>query len=769
MSAKTYKAKAEGDQMTVYQDCLTTFNESPINPKKCRKLLTRLYKILVTKGLTTFNTMECTSLFFSISKLFQHQNNDSLRQMVYLVIKELSSVSEDTLMATASIMKDVQNVDSIIKPNAVRTLTRVLDSSTAFSAERLLKSCTISKDPSIASASIVSSYHLLPIADQTIKRLSNETTENIEALKSFVNYHPSGCEVPVFYPQSKYMSQYHALGVAYQLKKNDKIGLMKLVHQYDPSVLKNQFALVEWCKLIGHLIERDPSLIEENESYSGRDTNSSSDNENEYIKFLRWGCYKKIEAVQLEVCKIVLKLRIVKLVDLVFQTLSSFLSVPRTSTRFAAIKILNQYAAVYPGNLKASINGDLETLINDSNKNISTYAITTLLRSGDASNIQSLINNIQINDVSDDFKIIIIDSLKSLVCKFPETISKFLVDLLKNNDGSVIFKTKIVDCLVDLLQNQENLGTTKTEILENLCDFIEDCEYTEVLVRILYVLGEYGPKLDSENSSLYVRHIYNRVNLENSIVRSAAVIALSKFPVYTKNLLETIKANDIDDEVRDRAAIVLSRASTSTSAALSPAIKKKSHQQLSRDIRVLESKLNIYIQNGDFSTFELPAISEPVDAGNADVDMISGGSAGSVHGSHEPSSQTASTNDEEYKEIIDTIYSKYGGASVLGKLVSISPLQELTDSSSEFIIYAQKYLFQQDSSEKTTVFNFKVENTLDFAVQNLKIGATDDVQISDLEPNERTDIFVSEQELQDEYVLRFIADGFEEIFEFNSL
>lgn len=115
---------------------MNTFNESPVNSKRCRLLISRLLRLLAQGE--TFPQNEATALFFSISKLFQHQN-DPLRQAVYLAIKELSGISEDVLMATSSIMKDVQNGSDLIKPDAIRSLTYVLDESTAFSAERLLK------------------------------------------------------------------------------------------------------------------------------------------------------------------------------------------------------------------------------------------------------------------------------------------------------------------------------------------------------------------------------------------------------------------------------------------------------------------------------------------------------------------------------------------------------------------------------------------------------------------------------------------------------
>lgn len=72
-----------------------------------------------------------------------------------------------------------------------------------------------------------------------------------------------------------------------------------------------------------------------------------------------------------------------------------------------------------------------------------------------------------------------------------------------------------------------------------------------------------GPK--TPHPTKYIRYIYNRVVLENALVRAAAVTALAKFGVGQKDpevkrsvtVLLTRCLDDTDDEVRDRAALNL--------------------------------------------------------------------------------------------------------------------------------------------------------------------------------------------------------------------
>lgn len=59
------------DKSTVLQEA-RVFNESPISPRKCRALLTRIVYLLYVGE--TFSTQEATTLFFGVTKLFQHKD-----------------------------------------------------------------------------------------------------------------------------------------------------------------------------------------------------------------------------------------------------------------------------------------------------------------------------------------------------------------------------------------------------------------------------------------------------------------------------------------------------------------------------------------------------------------------------------------------------------------------------------------------------------------------------------------------------------------------
>ena len=108
------------------------FNYSPISPRKCRILLTKIALLLFTGE--SFPPNEATDLFFGISKLFQNKD-PSLRQMMYLIFKELANSASDVIMMTQSIMKDTGvGSDILYKANAIRALCRIIDVSWARTA-----------------------------------------------------------------------------------------------------------------------------------------------------------------------------------------------------------------------------------------------------------------------------------------------------------------------------------------------------------------------------------------------------------------------------------------------------------------------------------------------------------------------------------------------------------------------------------------------------------------------------------------------------------
>ena len=102
-------------------------------------------------------------------------------------------------------------------------------------------------------------------------------------------------------------------------------------------------------------------------------------------------------------------------------------------------------------------------------------------------------------------------------------------------DGGYDYKKAIVDTLMVFVAE---IPESREHAIACLCEFIEDCEFPELAVRILHMLGKDGP--NTVNPSRCIRYIYNRVILENAVVRAAAVSSLAKFGVQLESLRPSI-------------------------------------------------------------------------------------------------------------------------------------------------------------------------------------------------------------------------------------
>lgn len=771
MSAQLYKkndaySTSSGqlpDKMTIFQECLQQFNLSPVNAKKCRQLLAKLLRLLYHGE--KFPSLESTTLFFSISKLFQHKDL-SLRQMVYLTIKELSATSQDILMVTSSIMKDIQGGDLIYKPNAIRTLANVLDASTVSASERLFKNCLVDRNPIVSSAALISSYKLLPIAKDVVKRFTNETLETIQSLKQFPSnqfqLHEYYGSATTNLPSTSYMYQYHALGLLYHLRNHDKMALMKLITSLsDGSSLKNSLSIIQLIRYINKILLDDKSLI------------------THLFPILSGFLKHKSDMVEIEACKTLIDLQhLINESDFmnIVTTLQKLLSVPRTSTRFAAIRLINKISIKNPEKIIV-VNLELESLINDSNRSISTLAITTLLKTMGAGTINDtggegvdrLIGKMTslMDEITEDFKIVIIEAIENLALKFPskhKRLVSFLTDLLRD-EGSLELKSTIVDALFDLIKFLPDEGAKKL-ILMNLCEFIEDCEFTELSVRILHLLGDEGP--NTSNPSYYIRHIYNRLVLENSIIRSSAVIALAKFAIVcggdvSKNIEVLLNRclNDVDDEVRDRASISLNFIHNSC--------KDLIINEFQYDLGALEGKLTHYLNEAAFdNAFDINEVGvisseelKSIDYNRKLTKLESTSFAESSANERDAEDLTAndkggddSSNDmanallkqQEYAQQLSAIpeFESYG------KLSSSSPASYLTEKENEFVVTAVKHFFIE--SQKL-VIQYNITNTLNHLVlQDVSVIAQPDnelytedliISLENLQPEQTGTVYVS--------------------------
>ena len=325
--------------------------------------------------------------------------------------------------------------------------------------------------------------------------------------------------------------------------------------------LKSPLALVLLVRYTAKLLNDE---VNEGRLSSGTSFQNGSTFARSGYAFLEASLRHKNEMVVYEAAKAICALPNIEPQELspAVNVLQLFLSSAKPAVRFAAIKTVSQVAVGHP-RMVSKCNEDLEALIADANRSIATLAITTLLKTGSENSIDRLLKQISVflSEIPDEYKITIVRSLQRLCLTYPAK-HRVLVGFLSNflrEEGGFDFKRAIVTSIITLIKQVPE--TTKSSLL-HLCEFIEDCEFTMLSTQILHLLGELGPGTPSP--ARYIRFIYNRVILENSAVRAAAVAALSKFaarcPSLRTSILTLLKRSldDKNDETRDRASVAVS-------------------------------------------------------------------------------------------------------------------------------------------------------------------------------------------------------------------
>lgn len=715
------------DKTAVIQEA-RAFHDSNISPRKCRILLTKILYLLYTGE--KFSRQEATALFFGATKLFQNKDA-ALRQMVYLVIKELAPYADDVIMVTASIMKDMQpNTEVVYRPNAIRALTRVVDPSMVQGLERYLKSAIVDRNPSVACAAIVSSYHLFTSARDVVRRWSNEVSEAIN-MRPAISTGSSGgfgglgrggltlrfggdssasAVEPASVPSMSYIVQYHALGLLYLARQSDKIAVTKLIQQLggakgaQSTTLRNPFALCMLVRYTAKIAEEDPNMRAP------------------LVELLEGWLRHKSDMVNYEAARALCSLPgvAVEAQSRAIAVLQMFLSSPRATLKFAAVRTLAELAQTRPAAVQAC-NVDMENLITDTNRGVATYAIATLLKTGNESSVDRLIKQISgfMSEISDEFKIIVVDAIRSLSLKFPMKQSAmlgFLAGVLRD-EGGYEFKRSVVEAIFAMAKFVQG---SKEAALGHLCEFIEDCEFTKLNVRILHLLGLEGPEMPEPHK--YIRFIYNRVILENAIVRAAAVNSLAKFGARNAQLTTRIRVllrrclEDVDDEVRDRAALALRLLDAN-------ALNEQLVQNTAvPDLAALEQSLEAYMSTSAASGTPFDYASVPLitreQAAQTAYEARAQSAVGASLGVREDAAPVADglTNGVEAAAGADphAAYAhelqQIGEFASYGPLLTSSPVQApvpLTESETEYVVTAVKHVFSEH-----IVLQYNVTNTL---------------------------------------------------------
>uniref|UniRef100_A0A8C6Z4C1 Coatomer subunit gamma n=1 Tax=Nothoprocta perdicaria TaxID=30464 RepID=A0A8C6Z4C1_NOTPE len=605
------------------------FNETPINPRKCAHILTKILYLINQVMFTNFVLRMPT-----------------LRRMCYLTIKEMSSIAEDVIIVTSSLTKDMTGKDDNYRGPAVRALCQITDSTMLQAIERYMKQAIVDKVPSVSSSALVSSLHLLKTSYDVVKRWVNEAQEAASS--------------------DNIMVQYHALGLLYHVRKNDRLAVNKMLSKFMRHGLKSPFAYCMMIRVASKLLE---------EEAGSRDS--------PLFDFIESCLRNKHEMVVYEAASAIVNLPTCTAKELApaVSVLQLFCSSPKAALRYAAVRTLNKVAMKHPSAVTAC-NLDLENLVTDSNRSIATLAITTLLKTGSESSIDRLMKQISsfMSEISDEFKVVVVQAINALCQKYPRkhaVLMNFLFTMLRE-EGGFEYKRAIVDCIISIIE--ENSESKETG-LSHLCEFIEDCEFTVLATRILHLLGQEGPK--TNNPSKYIRFIYNRVVLEHEEVRAGGSVS-------------SIQSCGV---LRDRATFYLNVLEQK---------QKALNAGLAVSIPGLERALHQYTLEPSEKPFDLksvPLATAPIieqRAENVPVAVV------------KQPEKVAATRQEIFQEQLGAIPEFRG----LGPLFKSSPEPvALTELETEYVVRCTKHTFVSH-----VVFQFDCTNTLnDQILENVTV------------------------------------------------
>jgi len=531
---------------SVMREAMRAFNSQPLNPPQCVTILTSIM-FLMHQG-EEFTREELRDLFFACTKLFQ-TNHMYLRRMVYLVTKQIAPCipPSESLIIINCLNKDMISTSDVFRANATRVMPKVMDGSMVANIERFLKQSVVDRNPLVVTAALVAGAQFLKTAPEVIKRWTAELQQALESP----------------YP----LVQFHALSLIYRTKMADRVGFLKVLAQCSQTQTapRATLPLMLQVRTVARQLRTEatptPALL----VFLFECLNSSARDATGIVTLEAargLAALHSLSAAQMQPVVVVL---------------ASYLASNVAAARFAAVRTLADVVTRWPA-LVVPYAAALEKLVADPNRSVATYAVTTLLKAGAEGTIDRLLKSLVtfIAEVNDDFRIVLIDSIRDLGAKFPHkhaALLRFLLAALRVESEyadkcEFLYQRAVVDCMLGIC---DAVTESREVAVDTFAEVIEDCEFPELSVAVLNKLAEVGPL--TQRPARLVRFVFNRVLLEKAAVRAAAVTTLARFGLALPALAGSIAdllarcLTDSDDEVRDRATMYLALLRPASTAA----------------------------------------------------------------------------------------------------------------------------------------------------------------------------------------------------------
>eukprot|EP01017_Pseudomicrothorax_dubius_P028770 TRINITY_DN3444_c0_g1_i1.p1 TRINITY_DN3444_c0_g1~~TRINITY_DN3444_c0_g1_i1.p1 ORF type:complete len:808 (-),score=249.76 TRINITY_DN3444_c0_g1_i1:153-2516(-) len=608
----------------------------------------------------------------------------------------------------------------LFRMNSLRVISFILEPQYISQFERYIKNAINEKVNAIASAAIICGFHLYPKNVELVKKWSNEITEKLNSKNT--------------------QTHYHALVLLHEIKKQDLVSFIKvLVNITRDSGFTNPLAIIQVVRFIKEVIQ-------------GGELDSST--EGDFVEYLTKLVHKNNDMIVLEAAKTLCDMKNLTNKELTqtVSVLSIYLLSSSSVSKFAALKILNKLIS---NPIRVNLLGntqDIENLLNDNNKSLSSLAISILLKVCKEDNIEKLLAQIfdYMSEISDEFKIDIIKSVQNFVRKLPKkfrVLLNFLSNCLKG-EGSYEVKRSCVDA-VDFMINE--IPESKEAALLQLAEYIEDCSHAALHIKILNMIRKVANQLN--NPSKFIRFINNRILLEDSEIRAAALGALGGLSLENRDLAKDIvpilqsHVDDPEDEVRQRSVYYLNELQ-STPAVTSAKPVHLGFKDIDRIERFLINNLAQIKKSADPTSIGLEKIEEfyksnPQARGAADK-------------KEEVQAQEAAEEvhlDQDAKDYIELnqmkkLIKENEYLSSLGELRLMTSPKDLTDTKSDFYVTCTKYMFDSFILLELKVRNKLVNQILKDVCAEIVLS-TNDLKIAHIfkaeliRPDQTGSIFIS--------------------------
>lgn len=140
--------------------------------------------------------------------------------------------------------------------------------------ERIIKASIVDKNPSVSAAALVSSYHLFGASKDIVRRWATEVQEAAYAKQSsgfasvassYISSFGSSANQNQAVVSTSNIAQYHAIGLLYLIRQQDRMAIAKLVQTFSGSGrggnsvnLKNSSAICILIRYACKVMEDEP-------------------------------------------------------------------------------------------------------------------------------------------------------------------------------------------------------------------------------------------------------------------------------------------------------------------------------------------------------------------------------------------------------------------------------------------------------------------------------------------------------------------------------